>query len=117
MRSRGRDRRNWSFEGASLLLTDVRARTERAVSEIERLEARATASSGGGSEGREVADAISRVVSEWVREMEALGVEVEGPWLVDFDCGSGAYCWRWPERQLSHFHEAGEDCSGRVRLQ
>ena len=111
MKTERRARRSWSLEGASLLPPDVRARTERAVSEIERLEARRP---GGG---RASEDEVSQVVSTWVREMEALGVEVQGPWFVDFDSGSGAYCWRWPERELCHFHEDGQDCSGRVRIQ
>ena len=36
--------------------------------------------------------------------MEALGAEVKGVWLVDFDNGSGYYCWRWPETAIDHFH-------------
>ena len=111
MKTERRDRRSWSLEGASLLLPDVRARTERAVTRIERLEA------AGPERGGAVQEEILRVVSAWVREMEALGVEVEGPWFVDFESGTGAYCWRWPERELCHFHEEGQDCSDRVRIQ
>ena len=49
--------------------------------------------------------------------MEALGLEVKGPWLVDFDCGSGLYCWRWPEVKLEYFHGYDEGFAGRVRIQ
>ncbi len=49
--------------------------------------------------------------------MEALGVEVKGLWLVDFDNGSGYYCWRWPERELAFFHGYDEGFAGRTRIQ
>jgi hypothetical protein len=49
--------------------------------------------------------------------MEAFGADVKGLWLVDFDNGSGYYCWRWPEPELAHFHGYDEGFSGRVRIQ
>jgi hypothetical protein len=49
--------------------------------------------------------------------MEALGLEVKGLWLVDFDNGSGYYCWRWPEEDLAYFHGYDEGFDGRVRIQ
>jgi hypothetical protein len=56
-------------------------------------------------------------VSRWIREMEALGVVVKGMWLVDFDTGSGNYCWRWPEERLEWYHGHDEGYSERVRIQ
>ena len=49
--------------------------------------------------------------------MEALGVEVKGPWLVDFDSGAGYYCWRWPEEELAYFHAYDEGFHHRTRIQ
>ena len=49
--------------------------------------------------------------------MEALGLDVKGLWLVDFDNGSGYYCWRWPETELAYFHGYEEGFAGRVRIQ
>jgi hypothetical protein len=49
--------------------------------------------------------------------MEALGAEVKGVWLVDFDNGSGYYCWRWPETTVDHFHSYEEGFGGRSRIQ
>ena len=60
---------------------------------------------------------IRDVVSRWIRAMEALGVEVKGPWLVDFDNGQGYYCWRWPEERLEHYHGYEEGFAGRIRIQ
>ena len=60
---------------------------------------------------------LSRAVSTWVRAMEALGVEVKGRWLIDFDNGRGYYCWRWPEEGLEYFHGYDEGFAARVRIQ
>ena len=60
---------------------------------------------------------LASAVAAWVRAMEALGVEVEGRWLVDFDHGRGYYCWRWPEERLDYFHGYDEGFAGRVRIQ
>ena len=51
------------------------------------------------------------------REMEALGADVKGLWLVDFDNGSGYYCWQYPEDGLDHFHSYEEGFAGRIRSQ
>ena len=33
-----------------------------------------------------------------------LGIDVKGLWLIDFDNGSGYYCWHYPEEGLQFFH-------------
>ena len=107
--------RSWTLEGARAVLPDVRERTERAVEEAERL-----VLAREGADEREAARvdaAIQAVIERWAHEMEALGAEVKGVWLVDFDTGSGYYCWRWPETALDHFHGYEEGFAGRTRIQ
>jgi len=107
--------RRWTLEGARAVLPDVRSRTARAVEEAEALVlARTRASTARRTE---LDTRIQRIVSRWAREMEALGAEVKGPWLVDFDNGSGYYCWRWPEEQLAWFHGYEDGFAGRQRIQ
>jgi len=107
--------RSWTLEGARAVLPDVRERTERAVEETERL---VLAREGADERGAARVDAqIQAVIERWAREMEALGAEVKGVWLVDFDTGSGYYCWRWPETSLDHFHGYEEGFAGRARIQ
>jgi hypothetical protein len=108
-------RREWTLEGARAVLPDVRTRTERAVEEAEKLVlAREGASP---AEQAKVDERIQHLIERWKHEMEALGAEVKGVWLVDFDNGSGYYCWRWPETTVDHFHGYDEGFGGRSRIQ
>lgn len=109
--------RRWTLAAARQILADVRARTEQAVAAVEALEQRRERLGRDSPERRTVERELERAVSRWVRSMEALGVEVKGPWLVDFDNGSGYYCWRWPEERLEHFHGYDEGFEGRTRIQ
>jgi hypothetical protein len=59
---------------------------------------------------------VDRVVTEWARALMERGLEVKGLWLVDFDNGSGYYCWRYPEDGLHFYHSYEEGFSGRMRI-
>jgi regulator of sirC expression with transglutaminase-like and TPR domain len=85
-------------------LPRVREITEEAVARYE--------SAGGEAEEQQ-----QEIVGEWVRQITALGVEVKGLWLVDFDSGAGYYCWKYPEASLEYFHGYEEGFSGRLPLQ
>jgi hypothetical protein len=109
--------RRWTLEGARELLPDVRARTARAVAEAEALAGERERLAAASPE-REALDArIEGVVMRWAREMDALGVEVKGLWLVDFDSGAGYYCWQWPEERLEYYHGYDAGFAGRARIQ
>ena len=56
------------------------------------------------------------IVADWARRIAEMGIEVKGLWLIDFDSGSGYYCWRYPEESLQYFHGYDEGFTGRVRL-
>jgi hypothetical protein len=109
--------RRWTLEAARQLLPDVRARTERAVGEAERAFEAREGHAAGTPARRDADGRAEEVVARWVREMEALGLEVKGLWLVDFDSGAGYYCWRWPEIELAHFHPYEGGFSARVPIQ
>jgi len=112
-----REEHCWSLDSARAILPEVRERTARAVRSVDRLVERREALEQGSPERAQVEGRIRETVSRWVRAMEALGVEVKGLWLVDFDNGSGYYCWRWPEDELAFFHGYEEGFSGRTRIQ
>ena len=99
------------------MLGEVRQRTGTAVSGIEPLLAERDGMTDDAPERQALDIRIQKVISSWVRGMEALGVEVKGLWRVDFDNGSGYYCWQWPEEQLEYFHGYDEGFAGRCRIQ
>ena len=108
----GGPKRIFTFEEARRLLPAVRARTRQALDALAALE------NGGGEERGEAGRRAGGGIFEaWVRDVEALGIEVKGPWLVDFDSGAGYYCWRWPEESLDFYHGYEEGFAGRVRIQ
>ena len=109
--------RRWSLDAARALLPDVRARTSRAVEATERLLSERAALSEGDPRRDRLDRRVQAEVSRWAREMEALGLDVKGLWLVDFDSGSGLYCWKWPEETLDWFHGYEDGFAGRTRIQ
>ena len=98
----------FSYEEASVLLPEVRQATDEAYRCVERL------ASASGPAAQAEADAI---VKAWADELLARGLEIKGLWLVDFDNGSGYYCWRYPEERLDFYHSYDEGFGGRMRIQ
>ena len=111
-----RGSRSWSLATARAVMSEVRRLTAAAVDAVDVLEAR-RGDVGDAAARAALEQELSRAVSAWVRAMEALGVEVKGRWLIDFDNGRGYYCWRWPEERLDYFHGYDEGFAGRVRIQ
>jgi len=108
-------KKTFTFEEARALLPEVRERTRRAVETLSNITV-------PGDDGPEAAEenaekAVAQTLASWASAIEELGIEVKGPWLVDFDSGAGYYCWKWPEESLSFFHDYQEGFSGRIRLQ
>lgn len=109
--------RRWTLEAAREIFPDVRKRTRRAVEECAALAEKRDALGPDAAERETLERRIAQVLGRWSREMDALGLEVKGVWLVDFDNGSGYYCWRWPEEQLAYFHGYEDGFDGRTRIQ
>lgn len=108
--------RRWTLEAARELLPDVRTRTARAVEEVQALDEERALHDAGSGERAALEQRIQEVVTRWAREMEALGADVKGLWLVDFDSGSGYYCWQWPEERLEYYHTHEAGFAGRGRI-
>ena len=98
-------KRIFTYEEAAALLPEVQRLTDEAVSAIDELA------------DDESSAAYQRVVSTWAESLIGMGLEVKGLWLVDFDNGSGYYCWSHPEPSLQYFHGYEDGFGGRVKLQ
>lgn len=106
-------KRRFTLEEARDVLPAVRRVTERAVKSVAA--ARERREEGVSEEAHR--EALDEIVRLWADQVGKLGGEAKGLWLVDFDNGGGYYCWRWPERQLSHYHGYEEGFSGRTPIQ
>ena len=95
----------FTYEDAAALLPEVQRLTNVAVEEVEALANDAPR------------DAGQQIVAKWAEDVMRLGIEVKGLWLVDFDNGSGYYCWQHPEESLQYFHGYEDGFGGRVKLQ
>jgi hypothetical protein len=100
------EERIFSYDEAAALLPEVRRLTEEAFCQVEAIQ-------GGDREFKEQATAV---VVQWSEAIRARGVHVKGLWLVDFDNGSGYYCWRYPEERLEYYHTYESGFSGRMRI-
>jgi len=111
-----RSRRVFTYDEALSVFPLVRERTAAAVREVDEL---AAALGAGAPEPEQIADpqgAFRDVVDRWASEVESLGCEVKGLWLVDWDAGDGYFCWRHPEPALAHFHGYDEGFAGRLPI-
>lgn len=107
--------RIFTYEEACELMPRVMRITREAAEKVDQL-----LDETGSFDAEDVPDDVleqyNRLIDEWVEAILDLGVDVKGLWLVDFDMGSGYYCWKYPEPALQHFHGYDEGFKGRVKL-
>lgn len=110
------DKRIFTYEQALGTFPLVQRLTRQAVQQVEAL--LGDIADGGELDAghAELADATQSIVDAWAAQVEGLGCEVKGLWLVDFDSGAGYYCWRYPEESLAHYHGYDEGFAGRVPI-
>ena len=106
----------FSYEEALDTFPTVRDLTEGAVRQIEAMFNRVQSREEMDSRREELEAASNRIIQDWAAEITGIGCEVKGLWLVDWDCGDGYYCWKYPEGAISHFHTYDEGFEGRVPL-
>jgi hypothetical protein len=97
------EKRTFTYTEASALVEVVQRLTELANAEVAPVP--------------EESPQAAAILARWVAQVTALGAEVKGRWLVDFDNGSGYYCWRWPEQGLRYFHSYQDGLRGRMPIQ
>ncbi len=109
-------RKTFTYEEALARLPEVQRITAEAAGALDALLAVDTAAEDEVEVPPELVAEYERIVSGWAEKILALGVEIKGLWLVDFDSGAGYYCWRHPEKSLEYFHGYEEGYKARIKL-
>jgi len=108
--------RRFSLDEAIAVLPTVRQVTDEAVHACEQVVDRMEGLAPDDPEHDRLEASLSTIVERWTAEVEAIGAEVKGLWLVDFDNGQGYYCWHHPEAAITHFHGYDEGFAGRMKI-
>lgn len=98
--------RTFSLEEAQARMPEVKRLTEPVYLLAASLARETQDAEKAGDAGRveDLKARIQALIEAWSESMQALGADVKGLWLVDFDSGDGYWCWAWPETDLSHWH-------------
>ncbi len=116
MAVRVRTPRRFSYEEALTIFPVVRDLTADAALQVAAVGRELEGLEADSDRRQDLESSQQTIVEQWTREIEALGLEVKGLWLVDWDCGDGYYCWRHPEPGLAHFHGYDEGFANRVPI-
>jgi hypothetical protein len=109
-------KRIFSLAEAQYLLPLVKRLTAEAIVKAERLLNRIEPLLRNEPTRLTLERELNRHIEDWARKMERLGGEAKGLWLVDFDSGSGYYCWQYGDAEIGYFHGYAEGFAGRRRL-
>lgn len=110
------NKRIFTYEDALETFPLVRDLTAAAVRQVEALVNNLGSRSELDARRDEIEEAREKIFRAWAHEIMALGCEVKGFWLVDWDNGDGYYCWRFPEQAISFFHTYDEGFAGRIPI-
>jgi hypothetical protein len=111
------DRSLFTLQEARALLPRVKLLTADAVRRAESISAQLETVAEDDPDHETLSAALRNVVNDWAEELQTLGAEPKGLWLVDFDNGEGYYCWRYPEPAITHYHGYSDGFAGRVTIQ
>ena len=106
----------FTYEEALDTFPAVRSLTESAVQGVQALYSRIQSQEELERKREQLDVATNSIVETWAEEVVSLGCEVKGLWLVDWDCGDGYYCWKYPEDSIAFFHGYEDGFQGRVPL-
>ncbi len=116
MSSSGAAHSIFSLAQARELLPLVKHMTADAVRRTETLAAQLHGLAEEDPDHMALSAALRDVVDDWADEVQLLGPEARGLWLVDFDNGDGYYCWSYPEPTISHYHGYHDGFEGRLKI-
>ncbi len=103
----------FTLEEARMLLPQVKDITQHYYDLVEQ-QRDALEDPSDAAEVARVEQHMNELLQEWASALNALGVDVKGLWLADFDSGDGYYfCWKLGEADIEHFHRYETGFAGR----
>ncbi|MAE72944.1 MAG: hypothetical protein CL675_02530 [Bdellovibrionaceae bacterium] len=110
-------RGNFSFQEAQALAPIIKRITARYRDQVESLMKQLESVDLDRSEVIDrIEEQINGLIKDWHAKIRKLGAEPKGLWVVDFDCGEGYFCWKYPESSVSHWHSYDTSYKDRVLL-
>jgi hypothetical protein len=109
-------KRRFSLEEAQRVLPEIRKLTQDSFEQMTKLTEEARGAVDRGESEAKWVHEVGHILTFWTESVESLGGEVKGLWLVDFDCGHGYYCWKYPEEALAYYHSYEDGFTGRIHL-
>lgn len=106
----------FSLQQARELLPEVKLLTADAVRRTESLASQLHGLAEDDPQHVTLSAALREAVSDWAEQVQSLGLQAKGLWLVDFDNGEGYYCWSYPEPTISHYHAYTDGFDGRMKI-
>lgn len=116
MTKRRSGKRIFSYDEALATFPVVRDLTAAAARQVEALGVDLSSREEMDARREELEETRERIIRAWTQEVSAIGCEVKGLWLVDWDSGDGYYCWRFPEEAIGFFHTYDEGFAGRLPI-
>ena len=110
------NRRIFSYEEALATFPAVRDLTAAAVRQVEAMINEVQGREEMEDRQAELEEGYQAIVQAWAAEIVAMGCEVKGLWLVDWDSGDGYYCWKHPETSIGFFHTYEDGFQGRIPI-
>jgi hypothetical protein len=107
----------FTIESANALLKTIHSITHNTRLDVNTTLSLLQAAGADTPRGHVLEASINSLILTWQTKMEKLGVEPKGLWLVDFDSGSGYFCWKYPETVVEHFHSYTEGMQSRRKVE
>ena len=102
--------RKFSLEDARQILPLVRSVTSQAAKKVDALVEQIEANPHVSDD---LENQVNKVIETWQGKIERLGGVPMGLWVVDFDFGGGYFCWKFPETDITHWHDYSNGYAGR----
>ncbi|MFN8791790.1 MAG: DUF2203 domain-containing protein [Bdellovibrionales bacterium] len=110
-------KRTFTHEEAEQLLPLIYKLTEKANAQVKNLMSQMEAMKNVPQVRlQEIESEIQSKIDCWQAKVQKLGGVPKGYWLVDFDNGSGYFCWKFPEKDIKYAHGYQEGFTGRKEL-